>query len=86
MIRSPYLDALREARREAATQWRAAVDALVGHVDDEAPDVVTGLVAACDNARDVFLGAHFRVGAEEFQLRLVPVLGRRGDQLPEVAA
>ena len=83
-MRSPYLDALREARREAAAQWRAAVDALVGQVDDETPDVVTSLVAACDKAREVFIGAHFRVGAEEFQLSLVPVLGRRGDQLPAV--
>ena len=83
-MRSPYLDALREARREAAVQWRAAVDALVGQVNNETPDVVTSLVAACDKAREVFIDAHFQVGAEEFQLRLVPVLGRRGDQLPAV--
>lgn len=82
---TPYLEALCEARREAVANWRQAVDALANHIDDKAEGDVHNLVAACDKAREVFVAAHSRLGAEEFQVRLIPILGRRGDQLPKAA-
>lgn len=77
------IDVLRTARREAAAMWQLAVDTLVSHVDDESPDAVVNLIAACDTARERFFDACLRFRAEEFQLSLISVLGRRGDELPE---
>lgn len=77
---------LHAIRRNAAIQFQAAVTDLRIHVHANTPVPVEQLVAACDAARNAFIDADGAVRAEQFQLNMIGLIGRRGDELPAETA
>lgn len=73
---------LRKARRNAVIAYCAAANHLLAHVDAEVPQPIGPALLDCDWAREEVLKADLALNAEQFQLDMVKLIGRRGDQPP----